>query len=133
MWLCVCERGADCLHMVQLMPLHPETPSSLASFKSRLVLPFCYRLTQVVLEKRPLNGCGSSSSVFVSIADKRHSFAPLLLCVCSVKYTRPVVILGPLKDRINDDLIAEFPDKFGSCVPRELLFLLLLEPLKVGD
>jgi len=39
----------------------------------------------------------------------------------SVKYTRPVVILGPLKDRINDDLIAEFPDKFGSCVPRTLL------------
>ena len=34
------ERGADCLHMVQLMPLHPKTPSSLASFKSRLVLPF---------------------------------------------------------------------------------------------
>ena len=33
------EWGADCLHMVQLMPLHPKTPSSLASFKSRLVLP----------------------------------------------------------------------------------------------
>ncbi|XP_076806613.1 disks large homolog 4-like isoform X3 [Clavelina lepadiformis] len=34
-----------------------------------------------------------------------------------LKYTRPVVILGPFKDRINDDLIAEYPDKFGSCVP----------------
>ena len=34
------EQGADCLHMVQLMPMHPKTPSSLASFKSRLVLPF---------------------------------------------------------------------------------------------
>ena len=45
------ERGADCLHMVQLMPLHPKTPSSLASFKSGLVLPFGYRLTQVALEK----------------------------------------------------------------------------------
>ena len=56
------ERGADCLHMVQLMPLHPKTPSSLASFKSRLVLPFWYRLAQVVLEKRPLSGCSSSSS-----------------------------------------------------------------------
>ena len=40
--------------MVQLMPLHPKTPSSLASFKSRQVLPFWYRLTQAVLEKRPL-------------------------------------------------------------------------------
>ena len=38
------ERGADCLRMVQLMPLHPQTPSSLASFKSRLVLPFWYQL-----------------------------------------------------------------------------------------
>jgi len=30
-------------------------PQSLASFKSRLILPFWNRLTQVVLEKRLLN------------------------------------------------------------------------------
>jgi len=30
---------------------------SLASVKSRLVLPFCCRLTRIVPEKRPLNGC----------------------------------------------------------------------------
>jgi len=30
---------------------------SLASVKSRLVLPYWYRLTQVVLDKGPLNGC----------------------------------------------------------------------------
>ncbi|XP_065811694.1 disks large homolog 4 isoform X5 [Labrus bergylta] len=34
-----------------------------------------------------------------------------------VNYSRPVIMLGPMKDRINDDLISEFPDKFGSCVP----------------
>ncbi|XP_037106440.1 discs large homolog 1-like protein isoform X6 [Syngnathus acus] len=34
-----------------------------------------------------------------------------------VNYTRPVIILGPMKDRVNDDLISDFPDKFGSCVP----------------
>ncbi|XP_065131929.1 discs large homolog 1-like protein isoform X1 [Paramisgurnus dabryanus] len=34
-----------------------------------------------------------------------------------VNYARPVIILGPMKDRVNDDLISEFPDKFGSCVP----------------
>jgi len=56
------ERGVDCLRMVQLMPLHPKTPSSVASVKSRLVLPFWYQLTQVVLEKRPLNRCISSST-----------------------------------------------------------------------
>ena len=44
------ERGAD-LHMAQRIPL------SLASVKSRLVLPFWYRLTQVVKDKGPLNGC----------------------------------------------------------------------------
>ena len=59
------ERDADCLHMIQLMPLHPRTLSSLASLKSGLVLPFWYRLTQVVLEKRPLNGCGGSSSILM--------------------------------------------------------------------
>jgi len=37
--------------MAQLMPL------SLASVKSRLVLPFWYRLTQVVPDNGPLNVC----------------------------------------------------------------------------
>lgn len=36
-----------------------------------------------------------------------------------VHYARPVIILGPMKDRVNDDLISEFPHKFGSCVPRK--------------
>jgi len=60
--------------MVQLMPLHPKTPSSLASFKSRLVLPFWYRFTQLALEKRPLNGyivvveyLLKSTAVFVAV------------------------------------------------------------------
>ena len=61
------ERGADCLHMVQLMPLHPKTPSSLASFKSRLFIPFWYRLTQVVLEKGPLNECSSVVCMYVCV------------------------------------------------------------------
>ncbi|XP_050404710.1 disks large 1 tumor suppressor protein isoform X4 [Patella vulgata] len=53
-------------------------------------------------------------------ADER-GFEPILSYEAVVqqdlKYTRPVIILGPLKDRINDDLMSEFPDKFGSCVP----------------
>jgi len=49
------EQGADCISSSLPKPL-----SSLASFISRLVLPFWYRLTQIVLVKRPLNGCSSS-------------------------------------------------------------------------
>jgi len=49
----------------------PKTPWSLAWFKSRLALPFWYRLIQVVLEKRPLNGCSSStcSSIVSQLCD----------------------------------------------------------------
>ena len=56
------ERGADCLHMVQLCHCYPKTLSLLASFKSGLALPFWYRLNQVLLEKGPLNWCSSSNS-----------------------------------------------------------------------
>uniref|UniRef100_A0A8D0DE11 Discs, large homolog 2 (Drosophila) n=1 Tax=Sander lucioperca TaxID=283035 RepID=A0A8D0DE11_SANLU len=46
------------------------------------------------------------------------SDSDLSLCFfLPVNYARPIIILGPMKDRINDDLISEFPDKFGSCVP----------------
>jgi len=48
-------RGAD-LHMAQLTPL-PLTIS--CSSKSRLVLPFWYRLTRIVPDKGPLKGCSS--------------------------------------------------------------------------
>jgi len=41
------------------------TPSSLAWLKSRMVLPFWFRLTQVVREKRPLNSYSSSSPLML--------------------------------------------------------------------
>ena len=48
---------------------------SLAPVKSRLVLHFWYRFTQVVLEKRPLNGYSCSSSCY----DKVSRYAGCLL------------------------------------------------------
>ena len=66
------EQGAD-LHMAQLVPL------SLASVKSRLVLPFWYRLTRVVLDKGPLNVC-------VCVC--------LCLCLFGVKCPKPPVLAG---------------------------------------
>jgi len=80
------ELGEDCLHMLQLMPLHPETPS-LASFKSRLVLPFWYWLTKVALEKRPLNWCSSSSSSSSSSSTAATCCSPGLNCFTSVSNT----------------------------------------------
>ena len=50
---------------------------SLASVKSRLVLPFWYRLTWVVPEKGPLNGC---VCVFVCVS---LEYVPRRLCPSS--------------------------------------------------
>jgi len=56
------ERGADCLHTVQLIPLPSQNliVTCLVEIQARLVLPFWYWLTQVVLGKKPLNRCSSS-------------------------------------------------------------------------
>jgi len=52
-WLSVCSEVHTCIWL-SWCRCHSL---SLASVKSRLVLPFWYRLTQVVSEKGPLNGC----------------------------------------------------------------------------
>ena len=51
MWLSVLSEVQIVCIVVQLMSLYPKTPSSLASFKSKLVIPLWYRLGLVVLEK----------------------------------------------------------------------------------
>ena len=58
-------------------------------------------------------------------ADETHvpSYEPVMLEHRG--YARPVIILGPLKDDINDMLVQEFPDKFAGCVPRELWNLIM--------
>ena len=49
---------ADCLHIAwPMLCCHPKTPSSSVLLESGIVLPFWCWLTQVVLQKRPLNGC----------------------------------------------------------------------------
>ncbi|KAM8742031.1 disks large homolog 2 isoform 11-T11 [Acanthopagrus schlegelii] len=58
---------------------------------------------------------GYGTKTFRSQEDLILSYEPVLRQ--EIHYARPVIILGPMKDRINDDLISEFPDKFGSCVP----------------
>ena len=46
---------------------------SLASVKSRLVLPFWYRLTRVVPEKGPLNGCVCVWCRYINYFATKHS------------------------------------------------------------
>jgi len=41
-------------------------------------LPFWYQLTQVVLEKRPLNGCSSSSHVVDEEKDEANSLVGVI-------------------------------------------------------
>jgi len=53
---------------------------SLASVKSRLILPFWYRLTRVVLEKRPLNWC-----VCVCAETGNTDFVTLTVRFCSAE------------------------------------------------
>jgi len=47
---------------------------SLASVKSRLALPFWYRLTQVVLEKGPLNGCVCEIILTLAITTPKQQY-----------------------------------------------------------
>ncbi|KAJ0004187.1 hypothetical protein NQD34_010401 [Periophthalmus magnuspinnatus] len=58
---------------------------------------------------------GYGTKTFRSQEDVILSYEPVMRQ--EISYARPVIILGPMKDRINDDLISEFPEKFGSCVP----------------
>uniref|UniRef100_UPI0037E92F51 disks large homolog 2 isoform X5 n=1 Tax=Semicossyphus pulcher TaxID=241346 RepID=UPI0037E92F51 len=58
---------------------------------------------------------GYGTKTFRSQDDVIISYEPVMRQ--EIDYARPVIILGPMKDRINDDLISEYPDKFGSCVP----------------
>ncbi|XP_066259367.1 disks large 1 tumor suppressor protein isoform X9 [Euwallacea similis] len=74
----------------------------------RVELPYMEEITLIYLEN-------SDNIDDFSNEENVLSYEPVQQM--QIKYTRPVIILGPLKDRINDDLISEFPEKFGSCVP----------------
>ncbi|XP_076548237.1 disks large 1 tumor suppressor protein isoform X4 [Osmia lignaria lignaria] len=76
----------------------------------RVELPYIEELTLVALEKEDDENNDELSS-------EENVLSYEAVQQLTIQYTRPVIILGPLKDRINDDLISEFPDKFGSCVP----------------
>ncbi|CAF91058.1 unnamed protein product, partial [Tetraodon nigroviridis] len=69
----------------------------------------------VVIAEHVTSNASDSESSYRGQDEYVLSYEPVLQQ--EVSYTRPVIVLGPMKDRVNDDLISEFPDKFGSCVP----------------
>nr|XP_050864526.1 disks large homolog 4 isoform X18 [Vespula vulgaris] len=78
----------------------------------RVELPYMEELTLVYLEKEYVDDENCDE-----LCSEENVLSYEAVQQLTIQYTRPVIILGPLKDRINDDLISEFPDKFGSCVP----------------
>ncbi|PWA19181.1 hypothetical protein CCH79_00019738, partial [Gambusia affinis] len=83
-------------------------------------IPSKHRLVDLLTSSCRANGYDkvetvSSTAMNSSLRSKVHVLTAVRLS--SVDYARPVIILGPTKDRVNDDLLSEYPDKFGSCVP----------------
>ena len=77
------ERGAD-LHMASWCHCHSL---SLASVKSRLVLPFWYQLTRVVPDKGPLNVCVCvlTGRLGVSVHSAWSDWAPAVLFAAAIR------------------------------------------------
>jgi len=89
------ERGAD-LHTALLMPL----PLAVSCFsKIQVVLPFWYRLTRVVPDKGPLNGCMYTASLNVLLSE--HSS-------CVYQFGKPGLIFNSLC-RNNDVMRVYLP------------------------
>ncbi|CAF3924884.1 unnamed protein product, partial [Rotaria sp. Silwood2] len=43
-----------------------------------------------------------------------------------IDYSRPLIIFGPFKEIINDQLISDHPDKFANCIPRMHLYIYII-------
>ncbi|XP_073497048.1 disks large homolog 3 isoform X2 [Phyllobates terribilis] len=85
------------------------------SFRLSRKFPFYKSLVQEPGSAPVTSNTSDSESSSKGQEDAILSYEPVTRQ--EIHYSRPVIILGPLKDRINDDLISEFSHKFGSCVP----------------
>jgi len=96
-WVTMCWRGylswAKCKWSTYGPADATATPSSLASLKSRMVLPFWCRLTQVVLEKRPLNWCLSIGHSAV-LALQLHFVFHVYCALQKLLHIRPILSLS---------------------------------------
>ncbi|KAA8588792.1 hypothetical protein FQN60_010137 [Etheostoma spectabile] len=108
--LCICLWAPDeCV----LPAVSPESASSCLPPVDG-VMP-CFFTPNAVEAECLTSNTSDSESSSKGQEDTILSYEPVIRQ--EIHYTRPVIILGPMKDRVNDDLISEFPHKFGSCVP----------------
>ena len=112
------EQGAD-LHMAHLMPL------SLALVKSWLALPFWYRLTWVVLEKGPLNGC-------VCVCAWLKTTCCLSVSAAPVATLPPTTVAMPAIESIQQRLLVQLAQSStqprAAAVPRPAISVIQLRP-----
>ena len=98
----------------------PKLLSSFASFKSRLVLPFWYRLTQVVLEKRPLNGCSSSYvALWLDITEALLTaflikFCASSDCLLTASWTVPLQVIQVTHWRLLNWTLLQWTMKYSA-------------------
>jgi len=109
------ERGAD-LHMIWLSWYHCHSLSP-ASVKFRLVLPFWYQLTRVVLEKGPLNGC---VCVYVCVCYNTQQRSSISSIRCTKNLVQVCITITPnvmptALQRVQIQLSLGL--KFGFCWP----------------
>nr|CAD2128564.1 unnamed protein product [Meloidogyne enterolobii] len=62
-----------------------------------------------------LNEYNSDGAENALVDEPIHSYK--IVQMKQISYIRPVIILGALKDRINDELVTQNPERFSSCVP----------------
>ncbi|MFT7818620.1 disks large homolog 2 isoform X1 [Arapaima gigas] len=110
-WLRVCRSWLPAISTPLFAP-HAFSPSQ--SFNDKRKKNFIFSRKFPFYKNKELGEQDASDSER-SQEDMILSYEPVIRQ--EINYARPVIILGPMKDRINDDLISEFPDKFGSCVP----------------
>ena len=89
---------------------------SLASVKSRLVLPFWYRPTRVVPEKGPLNGCVWAISWVANVDYILFSWQTVAVCRCCAERLgelpdAPQLAILPIYSQLPSDLQAKIFQK----------------------
>ncbi|CAM2120143.1 unnamed protein product [Caretta caretta] len=108
------QEGGECVSLLQ-----EANCSSVSAFQSAFNEQDFPGLSDDYYGAKNLKGVTSNTSDSESSSkgqeDTILSYEPVTRQ--EIHYARPVIILGPMKDRVNDDLISEFPHKFGSCVP----------------